>query len=135
LIELLAVTQWGELDFLIIDMPPGIGDAVLDLIRFVKRANFLIVTTSSKLAFETVKKQVMLLKDLKIPIIGIIENMKMTDSKNIKQQTENLNVKFLAEIPFDPQIEIAIGNVTKLLSTLLGQKVREIVKGKAFDNQ
>ncbi len=99
LIELLAVTQWGELDYLIIDMPPGIGDAVLDLVRLVKRINFIIVTTSSKLAFETVKKQVMLLKDLKIPIIGIIENMKMTDSKNIQQQTENLNLKFLGRNP------------------------------------
>ena len=135
LIELLAVTQWGELDFLIIDMPPGIGDAVLDLIRLVKHANFLIVTTSSKLAFETVKKQVMLLKDLKVPVIGIIENMKMTDSKNIQQQTGSLNVKFLAEIPFDPQIESAIGDGARLLSTLVGRRVKEIVKEKAFDSQ
>ena len=130
LIELLAVTQWGELDYLIIDMPPGISDAVLDLVRLVKRINFLIVTTSSKLAFETVKKQVVLLKDLKVPIIGIVENMKMTNSENIQQQTENLNLKFLAEIPFDPQIESAIGNGTKLLATSLGQKIKEIVEGK-----
>ena len=39
LIELLSVTQWGELDFLIIDMPPGIGDAVLDLVRLVSASN------------------------------------------------------------------------------------------------
>ena len=61
LIELLSVTQWGELDFLVIDMPPGIGDAVLDLVRLIKRIEFLIVTTPSLLAFETVKKQVALL--------------------------------------------------------------------------
>ena len=50
LIELLSVTQWGKLDYMIIDMPPGIGDAVLDLLRLVKRIEFLIVTTPSLLA-------------------------------------------------------------------------------------
>ena len=60
LIELLSVTQWGQLDFLVVDMPPGIGDAVLDLIRLVDGIEFLIVTTPSLLAFEVVKKQVAL---------------------------------------------------------------------------
>ena len=129
LIELLAVTQWGELDFLIIDMPPGIGDAVLDLIRLVKRISFLIVTTPSKLAFETVRKQVILLQDLKIPILGIVENMKMTDSKNIETQTRKLGLKFLTEIPYDPRIESAIGNEEKLLSSELGLRVKELVNG------
>ena len=77
LIELLAVTQWGELDFLVIDMPPGIGDAVLDLVRLVERIEFLIVTTPSLLAFEVVKKQTALLCELKMPIVGVVENMKM----------------------------------------------------------
>ena len=77
LIELLTITQWGKLDFLVIDMPPGIGDAVLDLVRLIKRIEFLIITTPSLLAFETVKKQVTLLCELKMPIIGVIENMKM----------------------------------------------------------
>jgi ATP-binding protein involved in chromosome partitioning len=48
MIELLAITQWGSLDFLIVDMPPGIGDIILDTIRLMKRAEFLIVTTPSK---------------------------------------------------------------------------------------
>ena len=132
LIELLAVTQWGKLDFLIIDMPPGIGDAVLDLIRLVSRIRFLIVTTSSKLAFETVKKQAKLLQDLKVPIVGIVENMKMNNSRNIEEQTKKLGLKFLAEIPYDPEIESAIGNKTKLLATTLARKVKEIVEGNHF---
>lgn len=80
LIELLAITRWSNLDFLIIDMPPGIGDATLDLIRFVANIEFLIVTTSSRLAFETVKKQAVLLQDLKVSTIGILENMKMDNN-------------------------------------------------------
>jgi ATP-binding protein involved in chromosome partitioning len=126
LIELLAVTQWGELDFLVIDMPPGISDAVLDLIRLVKRIEFLIVTTPSRLAFETVKKQVTLLQGLKFPIIGVVENMKMNRAKNIEQETEKLGVKFLAGIPYDPKVEEAIGDVTKLLDTTLAQRIREV---------
>ena len=90
LIELLSVTQWSELDFLVIDMPPSISDAVLDLIRLVKNIEFLIVTTPSLLAFETVKKQVSLLKDLKVPIIGVVENMKMNRAKNIERMFQTL---------------------------------------------
>jgi len=128
LIELLAVTLWGDLDYLVIDMPPGIGDAVLDLIRLVRRIEFLIVTTSSQLAFETVKKLVALLQDLKVPIVGIVENMKMTESKNVRQQTEKLGLKFLAEIPYDAKIESAIGDTEKLLDTALARKVKEIAQ-------
>ncbi|MCW4045094.1 MAG: Mrp/NBP35 family ATP-binding protein [Candidatus Bathyarchaeota archaeon] len=126
LIELLAITRWSPLDYLIIDMPPGIGDAVLDLIRLVNRIEFLIVTTPSQLAFETVKKQAILLQQLHAPIIGIIENMKMTNTKNIQQQTEKLNLAYIGEIPYDPQVEDAIGDETKLLSTVIAQKITEI---------
>ena len=93
LIELLSVTQWGTLDFLVIDMPPGIGDAVLDLVRLIKRIEFLIVTTPSLLAFETVKKQVELLCELKMPIIGIVENMKMDKANGVQVETEKLGLK------------------------------------------
>ena len=126
LIELLSLTKWSKLDYLIIDTPPGIGDATLDLIRLVKNLEFLIVTTSSQLAFETVKKLTNLLQDLKIPIIGVVENMKMNETTKIKQQTEKLGLTFLGEIPYDPNVEAAIGNETKLLKTALAKKIKEI---------
>jgi ATP-binding protein involved in chromosome partitioning len=130
LIELLSVTKWGELDYLVIDMPPGISDAVLDLVRLVKRIEFLIVTTPSLLAFETVKKQVRLLQDLKVPVIGVVENMKMNKAKNIEQATEKLGAKFLTEIPYDPKVEEAIGDVAKLLDTTLAQRIAELAASK-----
>jgi len=132
LIELLAVTQWGKLDFLIIDLPPGIGDAVLDLLRLVKRVEFLIVTTPSLLAFETVKKQATLLMELKFPIIGVIENMKMSNSDSIQLETGKLGLNFLGEIPYDPKVEEAIGNKNKLLETMIAEKFREILQVKAL---
>ena len=128
LIELLSVTQWGTLDFLIIDMPPGIGDAVLDLVRLVERIEFLIVTTPSLLAFEVVKKQVALLCELKMPIIGIVENMKMDNANSVQVETEKLGLKYLGAIPYDPQVEAAIGNPTKLLDTAIGKTMPQIKK-------
>jgi ATP-binding protein involved in chromosome partitioning len=128
LIELLSVTQWGELNFLVIDMPPGISDAVLDLVRLVERIEFLIVTTPSLLAFEVVKKQVALLCELKMPIIGIIENMKMDKANTIEMATEKLGLKYLGAISFDPNVEHAIGNTTKLLNTSVGKTNWQIVE-------
>lgn len=126
LIELLSITRWGKLDFLVIDMPPGIGDATLDLIRLIKNVEFLVVTTSSQLAFETVRKLLKLLKELKVPVAGVVENMKMGDSKNIQQQTRKLGLSFLGEIPYDTQVEEAIGNKNRLASTVFAKKVEEI---------
>jgi ATP-binding protein involved in chromosome partitioning len=130
LIELLAVTRWSELDFLVIDMPPSIGDAVLDIVRLVGNIEFLIVTTPSQLAFETVKKLVSLLRDLRVPIIGVVENMKMNGGKGVQEQTEKLGVAFLGEIPYDSKVEEAIGDENKLLKTVLAQKITEIAMDK-----
>ena len=129
LIELLSVTQWGALDFLVIDMPPGIGDAILDLLRLVKRIEFLIVTTSSLLAFETVKKQVALLCELKTTVIGVLENMKTAQANvnMIRQGTKELGLRYLGEIPFDPSLENSIGDKTKLLKTNLSEKIQQMI--------
>ena len=127
LVELLSITRWGKLDFLVLDMPPGIGDITLDLIRFIEKIEFLIVTTSSQLAFETVRKLTGLLKELKIPVIGVVENLKMNHSKNIQQQTRKLGLTYLGEIPYDTKLEEAIGNTNRLLKTALAGKVEKIV--------
>ena len=127
LIELLSITRWGKLDYLIVDMPPGIGDALLDLIRLTKNIRFLIVSTSSLLAFETVKKLISLLEGLRVPIIGVVENMKMNDSKAVQQQVQSLGVAFLGEIPFDIKIEESVGKTSKLLKTVFAEKVEEMV--------
>jgi ATP-binding protein involved in chromosome partitioning len=127
LIELLAVTRWNTLDFLIVDMPPGISDTTLDTIRLVKRIKFLIVTTPSQLAFETARKLIKLLMDLGIPIIGVVENMKIKASSSVRQQVEKIGVCFLGEIPFDTKIEETIGDVSMLMKTDFAKKLEEII--------
>lgn len=126
LVELLSTTRWGKLSYLVLDMPPGIGDATLDAVRFINNIEFLIVTTPSSLAFETVKKLVTLLRALRVPVLGVVENMKMNDSKLIQQETQKLGLKFLEEIPYDSEVEAAIGDPDKLLQTALAGKVKRL---------
>jgi ATP-binding protein involved in chromosome partitioning len=135
LIELLSVTQWKELDFLVIDMPPGISDAVLDLVRLIKRIEFLIVTTPSSLAFETVKKQIHLLHDLHVPIIGVVENMKINKTTNIREETKRIGATYLAKLPYDPEVEEAIGDLAKLLGTVFAQRIKERIVNGILENK
>jgi len=117
IIELLAITQWGKLDYLIIDMPPGIGDETLDVINLVKKSEFLVVTTSSKVAMGAVGKLLKMLKEQKLPILGVVENMKMIKGNFIKNNVEDLGIRFLGSINFDKNLEESIGDPDLLLKT------------------
>ncbi|HDI52167.1 MAG TPA: ATP-binding protein [Bacteroidetes bacterium] len=123
MIELLAITRWGNLDFLIVDSPPGIGDATLDTVRLMKKTEFLVVTTPSRVALATVKKVLTMLKELKSPIIGIVENMKITRSSLVREELEMFNVPFLAEIDFDRKLENTLGDVNRLLQTNFARSI------------
>ena len=126
LLELLSVVVWGDLDFLVLDVPPGIGDATLDLVRLVDRAEFLVVTVSSRLAFETVRRLVGLLQSLKVPMLGVVENMMRARSDVVEKEAKALGLKFLGRIPFDEKVEETLGKPDKLLDTVFAEKVKQI---------
>lgn len=128
IIELLAITQWGELDYLIIDMPPGIGDETLDVINLVKKAEFLVVSTPSKVAMGPISKLLKILKELNLPIIGVIENMKMAESDYIKENVSNLGTSYLNSISFDDKLEDSIGKPDKLLKTEFMNDLERIIE-------
>ena len=90
LIELLAITRWEDLDFLIIDMPPGMGDQFLDVLRFLRKGEFLVVATPSKLAINVVKKLLELLKEQNLKIVGIVENMTFDGGEEIRKLAKEL---------------------------------------------
>ena len=75
--KFLMDTLWKEIDYLIIDLPPGTGDIVLTLCQYIPLAGAVIVTTPQKLSLADVQKSAMMLKhpDIAVPIIGIVENM------------------------------------------------------------
>lgn len=117
IIEILAITRWESLDFLIIDMPPGTGDPTLDVIRLMERVEFLLVTTPSRVAREVMKKELSVLRELHIPVIGVLENMKIKKYSSTGDVLAGLQVPFLGSIDFDEDLEDALGNPDKLLST------------------
>ncbi|MCS7367580.1 MAG: P-loop NTPase [archaeon YNP-WB-062] len=125
LIELLSITRWGKLDYLIIDAPPGISDITLDLLRINWRIKFIVVATPSKLALETVRKLIKLLEEQGGDIIGIIVNMVM-GIESIEYRS--LGKRVLVEIPFQQDLEDKIGDVEELLESMIGRKVKEALK-------
>ncbi len=68
--ELLAVTQWGTLDFLLVDMPPGIGDEVLDLARLIPRLEALVISTPSAVSVAVVQRLISVLAEMHVPTPG-----------------------------------------------------------------
>jgi len=129
IVELLAITQWGSLDFLIIDMPPGIGDETLDVIRLIKKSEFLVVCTPSKVALGAVNKLLRILKELKIPIIGVLENMSMTRSSFIKNEIDGMKLPYLGRISFDNALEESIGKPDKLLESDFMEDLDDLLEG------
>lgn len=117
ILELLAITRWGKLDYLIIDMPPGIGEETLDIIRFIPKSKFLIVSIPSTVAYGAVSKLFTILQEMKLPILGIIENMQRKNKKFTKEKLTNTDIKYLGGIAFDENLEASIGNPGKLLKT------------------
>jgi ATP-binding protein involved in chromosome partitioning len=127
IIELLAITRWGELDYLIVDMPPGIGDATLDTIRLIPKLEFVVVTTPSRVAYQSVRRMIVLLKELGISVIGVIENMVMRPSDNIMIDVEKLGLDFLGKVEYDEALEEALGDISKLSETRFYKRIGQIL--------
>ena len=126
LLELLAITRWGKLDALVIDMPPGLGDTMLDAVRLLPRAEYLVVAGSSKMVRETVRRNLRLLAELGASIAGIVENMKRADSPVVLELAEEHGVPLLGALPWDDTLEEAIGDVSRLATTPFARAVDEL---------
>ena len=117
ILELLAITRWDTLDYLIIDLPPGIGDETLDVISYIPQTEFLVVTTPSKVAFGAVEKLLKILIEGNLPLLGVVENMIQQPSDFIANHVDELDVDYLGSLSYDEHIEKAIGKPQKLLDT------------------
>lgn len=107
-----AVTQfvqkvnWGELDFLLVDLPPGTGDVQLSLSQVVPLAGAVIVTTPQEVALMDVRKGVAMFRKTNVPILGVIENMtgEIFGRGGGRKAAEQFGVPFLGEIPLDKRV-------------------------------
>jgi Mrp family chromosome partitioning ATPase len=109
-------------------MPPGIGDATLDAIRLILGIQFLIITTPSRVAYQSVKRLALLLKELKIPILGVIENMVFTKTDFVEEELKNIKIKYINSISFDFELEKSIGYPDKFKKTGFHQNLSEITR-------
>ncbi|NLO91755.1 MAG: ATP-binding protein [Elusimicrobia bacterium] len=109
--ELIAITRWGELDYLIVDMPPGIGDATLEFSRLVRKTEFLAVVTPSVLSASLAAKTVALFEEWGITLAGVVENLAPQDGG------ASSLAPALARVAYDPALESALGSPEALLKT------------------
>ena len=114
--QFLTDVDWGQLDYLIIDLPPGTGDAQLTLAQSVPLTGAVIVTTPQEVALADALKGLKMFEKLEVPILGIVENMgPYIDPKTGQKiaffgegggqrMSERLQVPYLGSVPLDPQV-------------------------------
>ena len=114
--QMLRDVAWGELDVLIVDMPPGTGDAQLTMAQQVPLAGAVIVSTPQDIALIDAKKGLNMFRKVDVPVFGIIENMSYFSCPNCghvtnifshggaRREAEKLGLEFLGEIPLDMEI-------------------------------
>jgi ATP-binding protein involved in chromosome partitioning len=116
--QFLRGVDWGDLDYLIIDLPPGTGDVQLSLIQTAPVTGAIVVTTPSAVSLEDARKAVLMFQQVKVPILGIVENMSYLECPHCeeridvfsngggKRTADAMNLHFLGALPLDPQVRV-----------------------------
>ncbi len=111
--QFLRNVDWGDLDYLVIDLPPGTGDVQLTLIQTTPLTGAVIVTTPSDVSLEDARKAVLMFEQVREPVLGLVENMSYLEHNGEKlyvfgqgggaRTAAMMRVPLLAEIPLDPK--------------------------------
>jgi len=116
--QFLGDVNWGELDYLVMDLPPGTGDIQLSLSQTIPLTGAVIVSTPQDLALDVAWKAIAMFQKLNIPILGIVENMSyyvcphcgvredIFGHGGAREAADKLDIPFLGEVPLDPKIRI-----------------------------
>ena len=142
--------EWGELDYLVIDLPPGTGDAQLTLAQSSKLSGSIIISTPQDVALIDARKGINMFNKVNVPVLGIVENMSyfICDSCNqrheifsngsVKKEAEIFEIDFLGEIPINKNLRILsdegrpvciadpngdIANIYSSIATKIHQKI------------
>ena len=116
--QFLRGVDWGDLDYLVIDLPPGTGDVQLSLLQTAPVTGAVVVTTASEVSLEDARKAVLMFRQMRVDIFGIVENMSYIVAPQSGERidvfgegggmrtAEMMVVPFLGQLPLDPQIRI-----------------------------
>jgi ATP-binding protein involved in chromosome partitioning len=142
--QFLRGVDWGELDYLVIDLPPGTGDVQLTLIQTAPITGAVIVTTPSDVSLEDARKAVHMFQQVRVPILGMVENMSYLLCPHCNERidvfshgggrktADQMNIPFLGELALDPAVRIGgdsgrpvtLGNDAEAFMTLAENVVR-----------
>jgi len=117
--QFLEQVEWGQLDYLIVDMPPGTGDAQLSLVQTVNLEGAVMVTTPQDVSTSDVRRAIRMFERVNTKVLGVVENMAGLECPHCKGHIDvfghgggrtlshDMHAPFLGEIPLDPQVRIA----------------------------
>jgi ATP-binding protein involved in chromosome partitioning len=131
---------WGELDYLVVDLPPGTGDVSLSMAQSVPVAGAVVVTTPQSVSVSDVRKAVGMFRQLNIPILGVVENMSHFVCPHCSEGTDifgtgggenmakDMNIPFLGKVPIDTRVRVGGDEGAPIVSA-----VPEAPAAKALD--
>jgi len=114
--QFLGLVEWGQLDYLIVDMPPGTGDIALSLVQTVPLTGAVVVSTPSDVSLQDARKAVEMFRQMKVDIVGVVENMSYFTCPHCQHEVdifsrggaekmaERFGVPFLGAIALDPDV-------------------------------
>ena len=117
--QFLGSVVWGELDYLVVDLPPGTGDVALSLIQTVPLTGAIVVSTPSDVSLQDARKAIEMFRQMKVDLVGMVENMSYFVCPHCNHQTdifsrggaektaEQFGVSYLGEVQLDPEIRKA----------------------------
>ena len=145
--QMLRDVEWGEMDYLVVDLPPGTGDAVLSLAQLVPLTGAVIVVTPSEVALEDGAKAISMFKKLNVPVLGVIENMSYFLCPHCGERVDifgrdggqriaqKYGLDFLGDIPVDPSVRIGgddgVPVVAGMPESAPAQRFIEVARGLA----
>jgi ATP-binding protein involved in chromosome partitioning len=117
--QFLGSVVWGELDYLVVDLPPGTGDVALSLIQTVPLTGAIVVSTPSDVSLQDARKAIEMFRQMKVDVVGMVENMSYFVCPHCNHQTDifsrggaektaaQFGVAYLGEVQLDPEIRKA----------------------------
>jgi ATP-binding protein involved in chromosome partitioning len=136
--QFISDITWGDLDFLIVDSPPGTGDEPLTVAQTISDAEALIVTTPQEISLADVRKSITFCRQVNMKILGVVENMSGLTCPHCnekiaifgegggKKMASAMDVPFIGEIPIDPEV-VRLAD-EKQLENILERKESEVYK-------